>query len=652
MTKIGKSVIVLIIFILIAVSVSYAENEAAEQLLERGLTLFRTGQYEDALLIFTELANLEVDNPYLEESLFMIAKSNIRLGRYDDVLRGTSYFIAAFPESIYADDMIFMLAEIFYFLGDDAKAFSKLFRLLEDDVDPKLRGIVDIKVRKLLGRIDRAEIDRLYLSANEPGKKIIDEVLQYRGRFGKIAILTMPDDSSAEQVMQGVKVALEVFNKQSGSTDMVLDVIPIDEDYLGLFLKIKSLNKDNYGAVISLLNGAPSIIAAASASQTNTPFFILSDNSPDIWQIGDNIWQLVPDMRTMGAGLADFISDSLGLQRVVLLAAMDDSRSYFADAFLTEAKAKEIDIAAQEWYYTDALDLGKNFKMLRQLGFRCAFDDSLKQLIALDSLYLSLEDWEYRGEEYLMEINPPDTLDSVLEQTSNTTSYKVDTLYFSILGVDSIEIDSAEIIADRRLKEVLDKAWRVHQNDIIQKARFQRIAIDSTDIPLSCFDGFVFPLQKNEVDMFIPQFAFYNFKTSLFSLRSAFTPDNVDKYRQHLGGLKTVGWGDLRNYSSPAYSLMLKNFIEISDNAPSDEEVLGYDSANFILSILPDLYNLNGSVLTRQLKFTGVYHDFYFPKNIRGNRKVDFFEFNGRQFSRLSAKVNSSLEIIDNDYNE
>ena len=581
-------------------------------LLRRGLMSFNEGNYDQALANFELLAKIEKGNSHIDTGLYLTAKTNIRMKYFISAQDALDELRSRFPNSIYLDYAEYLEAEILYAQKKDMLAYQKLFYLHGQCKIPELKTLAKEKLTLLLKGMSVEKLTAMRSKAGEDGRNFIDELLFEKGQKNKIIILTVPEDTSAVFYVDGIQLALNLYREQSGSDSLELAVIETPTQLLDEYLTVKSLADQPIKAVISLNTGTSSLIAAAAGSGLDVPFFILRDDTPDMWKIGDNIWQLQTDLASMGAALADFAVEVMDLDRFVTLAPLDDSRIHFAEAFIRRAEELEVEIAGQEWYYTESLDLGNNFKSLRRIGFRYAFDDSLITLLEQDSLYISLEDT----------LLIPDSL-----------RIPVDSLYFT---VDSLS------------DTLLNQLWSNYQKSMIELARFQRVEVDSNDIPLSCFDGFIFPLEADEVDMYVPQFAFYNFKTNLFSVLSAFPPAMLEKYGHYLTGLKVVGWGR-RDRSSPAFSLLTDRFYAFKGDTPTDEEVLGYDAMNLVLNLTSMQNEDNIEMHQEELYFQGVSCDFIFPPGKRNNQSVNFYEFNGMFFAELeiTAPDTSGMETVE-----
>ena len=469
-----------------------------------------------------------------------------------------------------------------------------LFDLFRDCTDPELKALAREKITLLIPQIDKADLIKLKRFLNYEGREFLNDVTGTQSKKNKIVVLKNPADTLAAQIIGGMMFSLDVYKQETGFVDPVIEVVELDGPELEQYFQVRDFALQPINSVICLSAGMDALIQAVAGSWLNVPVFILNDDTPDLWKISDNIWQLHPDQRIMGTAMGEYAVKGMGLQRFITMAPLNDSKLHFAEGFVNEIKELGADIAGQEWFYSKAEELGRNFQALRRIGFRIAFDDSLNRLIETDSLFFEIE----------KEFSIPDSL-----------RIPVDSLYFT---VDSLS------------REIMDELWLDHVKAHKELARFQRVEVDSNDIPLYCFDGFVFPLDEDETDMYINQFAFYNLKTEMFSLADAFKPRSLEKHRNHLKNLKVVDWSN-RNRNNDAFYLMSDKYYAKYNRPPENEEVLGYDTMNFILNMLTDERRFN-SPISEELSFVGANYDFIFPPGSRCNHSVNIFEFNGWSF--------------------
>ncbi len=605
----AHKILIALIIILVHSASLKARPQSQTYALRQGLLEFQTGNYQKALEIFEQLSIIKPHNPFAEAGLFLKAKTLVRLERMDEAESAVADFRKYFPISQYGDHIGLLEAEILYARRQDFRAYEKLFNILEKSDDDALKKYINEKLKLLLQGMNNYQLLYLQHNLNDFGQRYIYELFAGDANDGKIVVLYTSSDSIASLILSGMKVGLQLYHQESGNDYPQLQPINLEGSELNQYLEIKSLRSEPIVSIISLSKGSPVLIHSIAGSEFSVPFYILNDDTPDLWKISDNVWQLPPDQRIMGSKLARYCVGVLGLKRFITMAPLDDPRSHFVERFIAEVEELEAQVAGQEWFYSRAEDLGKNFKALRRIGFKIAFEDSIKKVVNEDTLIFNFND----------ELPFPDSI-----------KIEIDSLTFTI------KIDSLT-------QGLIDTLWSIHLNKQKELNRFQRVEVDSNDITLKCFDAFIFPMEKDEADMYINQYAFYNFETNLFSLARAFSPDILEKHRAHLENLKVVSWSK-RIRDSEGFYRLLDHFYDIAGRPPENEEILGYDAINFILNMLFS-YQESFIVDSEGIKYEGVFYDFEFPPNLRFNHCVNFFQFNGWSFIPMPESAPDSSEV-------
>lgn len=586
-------IILSIISLVFVVLSSFAEdNLSAAENLRRGLAEFKDGKYQQASLRFERTAS--GNSIYADAALFLSAKTKIRMGRFSDAKDTISKLKSRFPQSRYIDFALYMEAEAIYRTGPHFEAYRKLLQIWESTTYSGLKDLAEDKLLLLLGELDDRELDSLRSSLSSRSKAFIDKNLKYSSSEAKIVLFYDPADSEAEGIMAGMELCLDLYHRANKTDKPKLIIAETDKPGIEQYLYIKKLKDEPVAAIISCMKGEQLLLQAAAGSGTDIPFFIIQDDTPELYRMGDNIWQLRPSQDVQGEALAEYAAVNMGLKRFASLSPLDGNGQYFSSGFADKIKSLKGEIAIQEWYYSGAKDLGKNFKSIRQTGFKLAYQDSIQALFA--------------GKQLLLD-------NSIKGKFADSLRVKA---------------DSAHFMLKKLTPEIIDKLWNEHRRSAMESFHFSRTIPDSSDITLSCYHGFVFPLTEDDVEMYISQFAYYNFKTQLFSTGQAFTPTVLQKNKNHLKRIKLSDWNNRRRNYDKFYSLSDK-FREKMGRAPYDNEVLGYDSMNFVLYYLNTINKHSENASNKEIVFEGVNYDFGFPVGVRSNQSVNIFEFNGSE---------------------
>lgn len=557
-----------------------------EQLLKAGLTFFKRGDYEEALARFRSLKGLGKDNPYGDAVLYLEAKTLIRMQRYDEAEEVIRNFFSQYLQSRYYQYVKYLLAEVYYAKGYERNCILWLLELVSGETDSDLRKLAESKLEFLIEKKSPGELDYYREQTSSAGRYFLDKTAKKFFAKGTIFLLISSGDSAGLELAGGMRKALELYQMKTGTASPALEIVDAGQNSFEAVMAVKKLSEnEEVKIIVSALSGEQSIAAAAASNCLSQPFCAVFDDTPDLWKIGNNIWQLSPDKVTMGRAFARFAVEILNCRRFAVLAPLDTPSRTLAEAFIQTADSLEVEMPACEWYYTESSDLGKYFENIRRVGFRCDFADSLKLLAEKDSLLL---DSTYA-------IILPDSCCQLTEEGL----YKIDSLYI----------------------EIEDLLWKKYQDTLKYKARFQRIKVDSNDIRLDCFDSFLFLFPPQNADMYIPQFAFYNFKTHFLCEASSFSVSSLAKYQQYFDNLTAVIWGQA-DRSSVEFITFNSEYLQVSDRAPSDNELLGLDVMNFILRLSHTPAGFGA--LGEDFSYDGVGWDFEFKAGAQSNQSIKF----------------------------
>ena len=606
---------ILLAALLVGIPLAAAE-ENPEKSIEYGIDNFKAGEYQKAIDFCRKVLDSRIENDLEDAALYLLARSQLRLGRIEKASSSVEQFLNRYPASKYIDHSKLLQAEILYLKKFDIQAYLLLLSLLRDSADPQLKAYISDKLYVLLRDLPKDKLLILRNRSCSTGRDFIDRLVRDESIGSKILVLYSPADSAAGLVISGLQAALTEYSKSSAGNSPSLELVELSGAELTQYLRIRDYVFEPVVAVICMSKGSAAVLHSAAGSWLNAPYYILNDDTPDLWKVGENIWQLQPDQAVMGRKLAEFAVSGLRKDRFITLAPLDDPRMHFVEEFIEQATLLEADVVGSEWFYLEAEDLGRYFKSLRRIGYKLQYTDSLLKVFETDTLRFSIE------KDYPI----PDSM-----------RIELDSLTFTIL-------------IDTLTRELQDTLWNLHVAEQIDLARFQRFEVDSNDIPLTCFDALVFPLKAEEADMYINQFAFYNLNIDLFSLATAFKSSVLEKHRKHLKNLKVVDWSKRMRDTENFYRLS-DIFYTQKGRPPEDEEIKGFDTMNFVLNRMHES-PVAAMFADRDIEYHGIHFDFNFPAGQRNNNSVNFFAYNGWSFVPIAPLPADSISTENDIFNE
>jgi len=191
-----------------------------------------------------------------------------------------------------------------------------------------------------------------------------------------------------------------------------------------------------------------------------------------IASLGNNIFQLVPDVRLRGEKIAQFAMLKQGLKSFAILAPADDYGWEITDSFAATVDRLGGQIVAESWYYESAVNVKPQFRHIREIGFEKMIRDSV----------------------------------SVAEPS------------LSISQIDSI----VSVIKQQKLERLLSES----------KGKLA----DSTAYPITSIDGMFLPIYSEDIKYVAPQFALFNIQAQILGGEFWNDKDVLDDNRSYVDG--------------------------------------------------------------------------------------------------------------------
>jgi len=137
--------------------------------------------------------------------------------------------------------------------------------------------------------------------------------------------------------------------------------------------------------------------------------------------------------------------------------------------------------------------------------------------------------------------------------------------------------------------------------------------LDSSDIPISAFDGLFLPVYVDDIPFIASQVAFSNFQTQLIGNADWYDKELLKRNKQYVNGLIFVTDGYI-NEEGWDYRQFVNNYRNTFKKTPGKFELIAYDCFMFISGAISKGSTLNRSNFLQkivQLKpYQGVYRKF------------------------------------------
>ena len=116
---------------------------------DRALSAYRSGRYDESILMFQDLATGNLPISLKDNIEFWIGSNYVKLGLYDDAIRQFQTVINSYPNGNKAHDSRYMLGLSYYRSGESSRAVEILEAALRHNPPDEVRG----KITKQLNEI-------------------------------------------------------------------------------------------------------------------------------------------------------------------------------------------------------------------------------------------------------------------------------------------------------------------------------------------------------------------------------------------------------------------------------------------------------------------------------------------------------------------
>lgn len=404
---------------------------------------------------------------------FMAAQAALYLRNLDRALFEAQYLWIRFPESRYRDDARMIKAEcaILSERWEDAK--KELDWLIGFALDDSLVSAAHSR---------RGEIEEFFAFKN--AKNIPKQVIPSDQPH---AVLLLPLSGESSENAEAFLTGFRYEWGQSFSSEPLVYDTRSDPVYAACLVR-KLAEDGDVWVVTGGLDASEAAAIAATAELHNLPFISTMCGSDGLASIGNHIFQGRSDFSLIGTLLAKHAILEKGLGHFGIMAPQNLKGRQLASAFKQTVLDAGGSILVEEVYYSGTEDFRSYFNRIREFGLKYAFEDSLRVLYANTGILGSDSTGIVPGE-YDLEAD-----------TVHTTPW------------DAFETEPVWTLT----QEFMDSLWTVEHEHLREILAETHEEIDSLEIPISVFDGFLLVAEPGMLEFIAPQFARANIQTQLF----------------------------------------------------------------------------------------------------------------------------------------
>lgn len=615
-----KSVIKKLVFMqllfFILPNAGFCQNNYPEELFNRGLILYRNGDYEQAKASFQKLSSIKENNPRETIALLLLAKSYLHLEEYENAIRAAGNLIEAHPASRYVAHAFYVRAGSYFNLGDFNSALENFAFTVEFSTSAELTRLAEsaattlvdnsISLKKIENLAQRYPWDKSrpiltiwrahlkyengdigaanqlleeFLAAKPPARyaTIAEQLIKKEVpnaappvRIGIVQPVSGYFSEEAQDFLRGCAFALK--RRPAGGAEIALVLKDTRGEIVETIHATFALMDADVALVISELEGQKAAITAALLKTSAIPVVIPVATDNNLTLISDDVFQFNNDIEKRGAALADYAMNTLKMRTFATLAPADENGNAITDAFANKVDQLGGKIVAQQWYYPGTTDFSGQLEAIRAAGFRSTYRDSLRtlgkdgSLTQVDSMYAKFDRYARRNSE---------------------------------------------------------------RNESLAKY---------TDLSLRSIDGFFVPAYEEDIPFIASQFALYNIKSGLLGGDAWNDPELLRQQQRYVNGLVYVA-GFYLSETDLDYINFTRDFRMSTATSPGAMALYGYNVMNLIIAAI-DAGNTTGKAIAEYMKnvdgFEGLGTRIYLNNERRVNSYVNILQFQDGLIQRMN----------------
>jgi branched-chain amino acid transport system substrate-binding protein len=447
------------------------------------VNLFEKGQYEDAAVIFNRIVSLYESNAKTTASVFFLCKIEFEEANYFYSLSLTNKFLKDFPDTKYADEAQFLIANIFLKQEKYEESFRALLQLIEQTASSsnyaeakKIAEQITInyfnsyQVKKITDELTSSKLKpflllllaKAYQKENDTINSIraVSEIItkyptaeeraaaeNLKGSDlnignsgeGTVVAVLLPlseisdplNKSAGDEILDGIKFAFSEFNKNR-------------KDKIGLLVKASStdgqkiseikeelINNESVKCILGPIFSDEVRMTLEAFKDTDIPIISPTATDADLTMISDNFFQANPPIAERGRMLAQYLYYVEDKHRMAVFNSIDNYSPLLAASFITEFENLGGEIVMRETYRKDNYDfssqIAKIFSVAKQIeGIYVPLSDKSDASILLSQLYSGGIDLPIYGNQDWYLVKDIESVSSLSNKLTFTSDYFID----------------------------------------------------------------------------------------------------------------------------------------------------------------------------------------------------------------------------------
>ncbi len=571
----------LIVLLLLPVIALSAADE--ESLWLTAVEKYNRGDYQAAVVDLRGLINTPYCS-YESAARLLLGKCYLHLDNPSAAETAARRLILHFPQSRYAPYAHYLIAQTRFLRRDYYAAARELLIAAQTTRDDDLNLLAREKLIAVFAdQLDEENRTRLL---NEVKSADIADDLHYVAqgyrpplKIGVILDLSGSAGGTGRDIAAGIRAAYRQIR-----AGLPREVLLLEEDTAGSVVRAvqaaeKLIGEENVDALIGGAHGDCAAAVAGVAAANRVPFIVVGAQDRELTQLGDGVFQLLPDYFSEGDIAAWFAWNDLKIQRCAVLAPAGRSGGQRADGFIERFEDLSRRPVELQWYYPGATSFKRQLDNLIRLGA-----DSLAAAWELSEEQVNrLLDWDKEPEEE--------------EETA-------------ALPEDSLTVD----VVDSLLEAIVS--------------------------PINFFDALYIPIDGDEISYLAPQIAAAGFDGILIGDTECLTQVTRESDRRYVDGIIFPAHFPAPTLSSADLDF-LKSTGQARNDQGNLSVLLGWDAFGFLASVLDEPRKLSPACILDRLeevrRYRGKRLTLAFPAGSRVNGALYILTFKNGRFKVLKT---------------
>ena len=425
---------------------------------------------------------------------YIAAKAALGTGLFTRTRMEVKLLKLRFPKSQYIDDGYMIFAECDLMTEEWESAHRNLEWVVNNSGDERL--------------VESAALLLIELNEFQELQTVVRDAAMIpagsEAKIGLILPLSTADAEAAKAFLHGFQARIrEVANCNLVVYDSFGDPVRATR------LARKLTMEDKVRVMVGGLDPAEAACLAAVAEADHVPFISTACRVGELTAIGRYVFQGRVNYTVIGKALGRHAFQELGLVDFGILAPVSRAGMQIVDGFKDAVTSIGGRVLAEEAYYLGAQDFSVQLKRIRKVGLRCAYYDSMRTFFS-SYAYILVDSIRFNPDEtHLQPVLPPPGIEFAEDEDTTWTLSDV----------------------------LLDSLWKSDHARLNRWMTETKQEIDSLEIPLKVYDGFLLVIEPGAVEITAPQFARFNLRTQLLGDENWADRESHYRVRTYINGI-------------------------------------------------------------------------------------------------------------------